>query len=247
MRSNRLQLNTSKTELLWCATTRRQSQLPCTPLRVEPHLVNPASTVCDLGIYIDAYLSGCTKVLKTTASCFAALRQLQTVRRCLLLAAYKSLIVSLVLSRLDYGNATLSSLPDYQFRRVQSVINVVARSIFNLRWSDYVMLALMELHWLSAVNQVVDFKVTMLVFRCLHDLAPLFLSSSLHRVADMDFRRLLRSSADTDILLLPRSWLVTVGDRSFLVTIPRTWNNLPVCVSMLSVGQNRLCCHLNDS
>jgi len=54
MRSNRLQLNTSKTELLWCATARRQSELPCTPLRVGPHLVDPASTVRDLGIYIDA-------------------------------------------------------------------------------------------------------------------------------------------------------------------------------------------------
>jgi len=48
-----------------------------------------------------------TPVLKT-ASCFAALRQLRTVRRCLPLTAYKSLIVSLVLSRLDYGNVTLS-------------------------------------------------------------------------------------------------------------------------------------------
>jgi len=75
MRSNRLQLNTSKTELLWCATARRQSQLPCTPLHVGPHLVNPTSTVRDLGIYIDTDLSGHTKVLKTTASCFAALWQ----------------------------------------------------------------------------------------------------------------------------------------------------------------------------
>jgi len=39
------------------------------------------------------------------------------------LAAYKSLIVSLELRRLDYGNATLSSLPDYLFRRLQSIIN----------------------------------------------------------------------------------------------------------------------------
>jgi len=50
MRSNRLQLNTSN-------TARRQSQLQCTPLRVGPHLVNPASTVRDnQGIYIDAHM-----------------------------------------------------------------------------------------------------------------------------------------------------------------------------------------------
>jgi len=52
------------------------------------------------------------------------------------------------------------------------------------------------------------------------------LSSSLHRVADMDSRRRLGSSADTDILLVPRSRLVTVGDRSFPVTGPRTGNNI---------------------
>jgi hypothetical protein len=100
MQSNWLRPITSKTELLWCATIRRQSQLPCTPLRVGPHLVNPTSSVRDLVIYIDADLSGRTQVLGTTASCFAALGQLRTVRRCLPLAAFKSLIVSLVLSLL---------------------------------------------------------------------------------------------------------------------------------------------------
>jgi len=178
-----------------------------------------------MGIYIEAHLSGHTQVLKTTASGFAALWQLRTVRRCLPLAAYKSLIMSLVLSWLNYGNATLSGLPDYQFRRLQPVINAAARSIFNLRWSDHVTSALMELHWLSAVDRV-DFKVATLVICCLHDLAPLYLSSSLHRVADMDCRRRLRSSADTNILLVPRSRLVIVGDRSFPVTGPQTWNNL---------------------
>jgi len=48
----------------------------------------------------------------------------------------------------------------------------------------------------------------------------------LHRAADMDSRRRLRSSAETDILLVPRFRLVTVGDRLFPVTGPRTWNNL---------------------
>ena len=62
----------------------------------------------------------------------------------------------------------------------------------------------MELHWLSAVDRV-NFKVATLVYRCLYDLAPPYLSSTLHRVAGVDSRRRLRSSADTDFLLLPRS------------------------------------------
>ena len=34
MRSNRLQLNTAKMEVLWCATSRRQHQIPRAPKRV---------------------------------------------------------------------------------------------------------------------------------------------------------------------------------------------------------------------
>jgi hypothetical protein len=35
MQSNRLKLNTDKTEVLWCATSRRQHQLPTTPTRTS--------------------------------------------------------------------------------------------------------------------------------------------------------------------------------------------------------------------
>ena len=47
MRSNRLQLNASKTEVLWCASARRQSQLPSNPLAVGSDLVSPVSCVRD--------------------------------------------------------------------------------------------------------------------------------------------------------------------------------------------------------
>ena len=127
---------------------------------------------------------------------------------------------------LDYGNATLSGLPEYQFRRLQAVINAAARSIYNLRWFDHVTPALMELHCLSACADWVNYKVAMLVYRCLHDLAPPYLPSTLHRAAEVDSRRRLRSSADTDFLLVPRSRLTTIGHRSFPVAGPRTWNNL---------------------
>ena len=125
-----------------------------------------------------------------------------------------------------YGNATLSGLPNYQFRRLQSVINAAARSICNLRWSVDVTPALVELHWLRAFDRV-NFNVDTLMCHCLHDLAPQYLSSTLYRVAEVESRRRLRSSADPDILLVPRSRLVTVGDRSFPVAGPRTWKNPP--------------------
>ena len=75
MLANRLQLNTGKTELLWCATSRRQ-QLPTSALRIGSDLVSPSSSVRDLGIYVDDDLSMRCQVKKTVANCFAVLRQL---------------------------------------------------------------------------------------------------------------------------------------------------------------------------
>jgi len=57
MNTNRLQLDTNKTDLLQCSTAHRQCQLPTTTLRVGPDLVSPSPWVQDLGIFIDADLS----------------------------------------------------------------------------------------------------------------------------------------------------------------------------------------------
>ena len=56
MRSNRLQLNSDKTEVLWCTTGRRQHQLPTAALLIDGALVSPMSPDRDLGVYIDADL-----------------------------------------------------------------------------------------------------------------------------------------------------------------------------------------------
>jgi len=79
MRSNRLQLNASKTEVLWCASAHRQSQLPSDPLAVGSDLVSLVRCVRDLGIFIDADPTMHTQVSQTCSKCFAALRQLRSI------------------------------------------------------------------------------------------------------------------------------------------------------------------------
>ena len=54
MAANRLQLNHTKTEVLWCSSTRRQHQIPGCEAHIESTAVQPVSTVCDLGIMLDA-------------------------------------------------------------------------------------------------------------------------------------------------------------------------------------------------
>ena len=98
-----------------------------------------------------------------------------------------------------YAALSIWPIPEclYQFRRLQSVINAATRSIYNLRWSERQPWPLAELRWFNAVDRVI-FKVATLMYRCLHDFAPPYLSTTLHRYGSvMDSGRRLWSSADT--------------------------------------------------
>ena len=88
MRSNRLQLNYDKTEVLWCTTGRRQHQLPTAALLIDGDFVSPTSSVRDMGIYTDADLG---RMSQKVACCFAVLRQLRGVRHCVPASTFQSL------------------------------------------------------------------------------------------------------------------------------------------------------------
>ena len=239
MRSNRLQLNPDKTEFMWCATSRRQHQLPSSALMFGSTAVKPVSSVRDLGIFIDSDLVMRTHVCRTVSSCFAALRQLRSIRRLVPVSVFTSLVVALVLCRLDYGNGTLVGLPAYLIRRLQSVQNAAARLVFRLRRSDHVTDALVSLHWLR-VPERITYKLAVMTFKALRGMAPHYLSQFV-RVADVPSRIRLRSAA-TDHLIVPAVKLSTVGSRSFRVAGARVWNNLPADItssSSLSIFKNR--------
>ena len=209
-------------------------------MRVCNDYVTPSTTVCDLGIYIDSDVAMRSHVSRTVSSCFAVLRQLRSIRRSVPDTVFQSLVVSLVLPHLDYGNAALAGLPANQHRRLQSVLDSAARLIHRSTRFDHVSPLLRELHWLRSPERV-DFKLAVTVYRCLHGLAPTYLADCIRRAADAN-RRQLRSSVSL-ALVVRRTRLVTVGDRAFPVAGSRLWNSLPRDVSSaptLPVFRNRL-------
>jgi len=208
-------------------------------VRVGDGWVTPAASVRNLGIYLDADASMRSHVVKTVSICFAALRQIRSVRNSIPRQAILSLVVSLVLTRLDYGSATLAGLPAHLIDRLRSVMSAAARLVFSSRKYDHVTPLLHELHWLK-MRQRIEYKLAVLVYRCLHGWAPPYLASDLQRVADLGDRRRLRSSL-TDALGVPSARLSTVGDCAFPVAAARVWNSLPAAVasspSLLTFGR----------
>jgi len=122
--------------------------------------ITPALFVRDLGIYI-AELSMRIHVQRTVSRCFAALRQLRQIRRCMPATTFQMLVVALVHSRLDYGNSVLVGIPAYLLRRLQSVLNAAVRLIFHLKRSNHITDALVSLHWLR-VPERIQYKVAVL-------------------------------------------------------------------------------------
>ena len=124
MQSNRLQLNADKNDLIWCATSRRLHRLQSTAIRVGSETMSPSSIVRNLDVCIDSDLMSMrSHVQQTVAGCIAALWQICNVRRSMPLTALETLVVSLVLTRLDHGNATLAGISANLLRRLQAVLN----------------------------------------------------------------------------------------------------------------------------
>jgi len=84
--------------------------------------------VRNLGIYIDSDMSMKMHVSKTVSCCFNSLRQIRSIQHSVSRPVLLSLVTSLVLTRLDYGSATLAGVCGRVLDRLQSVLNAAARS-----------------------------------------------------------------------------------------------------------------------
>ena len=82
---------------------------------------------------------------------------------------------------------------------------------------------LRDLHWLP-VRRRITFKTAVLVYKCLHDMAPQYLQTYCEPTSTVATRRL--RSAHCGRLTVPRT-RTNYGDRSFAVQGPRVWNSLP--------------------
>jgi len=95
------------------------------------------------------------------------------------------------------------------------VMSAAARLIYSSSRFDHITPLLRQLRWLKAKERI-DFKLAVLVFKCVHGSAPPYLADELSRPADSQTQCRLRS-ASSSILVVRRTRLTTVGVRSFPV------------------------------
>ena len=139
-----------------------------------------------MGMLMDCKLSFGPQIDRVISSCYDLLRNISSIRRYLSKDDIKSLVNSVVVSRIDNCNALYAGLSAYHISRLQRLQNSCARVIYGARRRDHVSPLLRQLHWLP-IRQRIIFKVLTLVFKCLRNTAPSYLSDILPETVENRF------------------------------------------------------------
>ena len=173
MGSNKLKLNADKTQVIWLGTRQQLVKIDNTPIILhDGTVIHPSTQVRTLGVILDNELTMLPHANSVVRGCFYHLRQLRSIRSSLTDSAAKTIVHALISSRIDYCNSVLFGVSEAVSQRLQSILNASARLITNRRRFDHITPALRdELHWLP-IQQRIQYKIALLVFKCLHDLNP---------------------------------------------------------------------------
>ena len=113
--------------------------------------------------------------------------------------------------------------------------NVAARLVSGARRQDHITPVLRSLQWLP-VRRRIFFKIAVLVWKCIRDVATAYLQEVCLPVESVLGRPRLRS-ASTGCVELSRV-LTSTGQRSFSFHGPRVWNSLPSALRDDSLSLN---------
>ena len=222
MRLNMLKLNDDKTELLIIYP--KSSNLDSLPNSVDVGniTIKAATEARNLGVIFDSTMSSGKHVASICRSAYFHLHAIGRIRKFLDQQSTKQLVHALVLSRLDTCNSLLGGLPSNLLQRLQQVQDMCARIIMVSNKRDHVTPLMKELHWLP-IKCRINYKLLLLTFKCLHQLAPQYLADLL---TIYEPGRSLRSS-NTLSLTERKARTKTYGERTFSYMAPRLWNALP--------------------
>ena len=221
MRTNFVMCNTDKTEMIVFSPSRGPTPQSI-HLKCGYDVISPVKEVVNLGVIFDEKMKLESHVNKICQTAYLHLKNISRIRKSLDVQNCETLIHAFVTSRLDCQNALLYGLPDYLLDKLQRVQNAAARLLCGIGKYDHISPTLKSLHWLP-VKQRIEFKISVLVYKCLNGLAPQYLCKLLHFYAkDRD----LRSADDKTLLEMPQS-RTKFGERAFCYYAPKIWNSLP--------------------
>ena len=181
-------------------------------------------------------------VNSTCKTAFFHLRNIRHIIPFLDMPTTEKVVHAFVSSRIDYCNSLLYGAPGFLIHKLQRVQNMAARVVTGTQKYDHISPVLEKLHWLPVQSRI-NYKVLLFIYKCLNNIAPVYLSSLL---LSYQPTRALRS-CHKQLLQIPRSKLKNFGDNAFSSFAPKLWNTLPEdirCADTLDKFKSKLKTHL---
>ena len=220
---NKLQMNDDKTEAILFARKGLATEHLPKSIKIDDTAINFVPMLRDLGVTLDSSLSFNQHVMNTCRSAFLELRRIGLIRKYLTVDAAKTIVCSLVLSRLDYCNSILSGSPKCLIQKLQRVQNTAARITLRMPRTEHTTPLLRMLHWLPIPSRIA-YKIDSLCHTALTTAYPRYLWELLNVYTPA---RPLRSSLDPNILKIAAARTKSCGQRAFSYQGPINWNRVP--------------------
>ena len=151
---------------------------------------------------------------------YGLIRNIAGIRKYISRDHLKTLVNSIIVAKFDNCKSLYSGISSFEAGRLRKFQNACARLIYSKNKRDHVSGIMQELHWLPCDARIF-FKLVCYVFKCIHSLAPSYLSELL----------VVKNHQDLS-LCVPRT-LTSYGDRGFSCVGPKLWNSLPIDIRMV--------------
>ena len=230
MAQNYLKLNEEKTEFLDIGPY----VSPIRALDLGDTSLNPAEKAKNLGFVFDHRLSLSSQVNAVSQVCYLNQRNLARIASKLDQDLKIQLVHSNILCFLDYCNAVYFGLTEKDLHKLQKIQNNAVRFIFGLygkKKQEPITTYLQKLHFLPVRHRIL-FKIGLLVFKCLNNIAPKYLQDLI--VLRPCKRTSSRLDDDYSLLDVPARPSSTKTEAAFSHSGPKVWNSLPYELRCLS-------------
>ena len=229
MHERKLKLNDEKTEIMICGTKQRLFTVGQQSFNIGGNTILSSDAVKNLGVYLDCSLSMENHIHYLVRTTNFAIRNIYKLKKYLPISCLKTLVTSLILSRLDYCNSLLAGLPENSVNRLQRVQNRAARLVLGVKPSEMSTNEMLRLlHWLPVTARV-EYKMSVLCFGAQQPNAPQYIADLVKTYSPS---RVLRSSG-SHLLSIPKTKLKSFGDRAFSKFGPTIWNSLPLSLRQI--------------
>ena len=222
-----LKLNETKTEFMLFSTKQMAHHLQGIKLEIDGHQFLPTDGARNLGVTMDSNACMEKQINKICRAGYGQLKAINRISHCLDRRSLEIVIHAFVTSRVDFCNSVLVGVKQSLLAKIQRVQNAAARILTKTPRQAHITPVLRALHWLPVAARI-EYKVLVLVFKCLDKTAPAYLCDL---ITPYDPSRTLR---DRLRLTVPECALTQAGKCSFSIAGPTLWNSLPMYVRAIN-------------